>query len=149
MNIRAVSFLTVLLASTSVSAADIEVRAAWVRATVPAQTASGAFMAIVSKAGATLVGVSTPVADEVEVHEMKMEGGVMKMRASPRVPLPAGRTVTFKPGGYHIMLMGLKRQMKPGETVPVTLKIENANRKIDSVQVNAKVRELAEPASPP
>jgi len=132
-----------LLAMTA-CAADIEVKAAWVRATVPAQMVSGAFMEITSKKAATLVGASTSVADETEVHEMKMEDGVMKMRAAPRVVLPAGKTVVFNPGAYHIMLMGLKRQLKPGDSVPLTLKIENANKKIQRVTVKAEVRDLTE-----
>ena len=122
--------------------ADLEVKSAWMRATVPAQMASGAFMDITSKGNATLVGVSTPVAEDAEVHEMRLENGVMKMRAAPRLALPAGKIVLLKPGGYHIMLMGLKQQLKPGAVVPITLKIENAKKKIEAVTVNARVREL-------
>ena len=99
-------------------------------------------MDITSKGNATLVGVSTPVAEDAEVHEMRLEGGIMKMRAAPRLTLPAGKTVTLKPGGYHIMLMELKQQLKPGATVPITLKIENAKKKMESVTVNVEVREL-------
>lgn len=129
-----------------VSAADIEVKSAWVRGTVPAQMMSGAFMEITSKNAATLVGVTTPVAEEAEVHEMRLEGGVMKMRAAPRLELPAGQTVVLKPGGYHVMLMGVKQQLKPGDRVPITLKIESANKKINAVVVKAEVRELTEPS---
>jgi periplasmic copper chaperone A len=136
--------LATLLFSVVASAADIEVKSAWVRGTVPAQMMSGAFMEITSKSGATLVGVSTPAAEDAEVHEMRLEGGVMKMRAAPRLALPAGKAVTLKPGGYHIMLMGLKQQLKPGDIVPITLKVESANKKVDAVTVNAKVRELTE-----
>jgi copper(I)-binding protein len=130
------------------SAADIAVKSAWVRGTVPAQMMSGAFMEITSKNAATLVGVTTPVAEEAEVHEMRLEGGVMKMRAAPRLDLPAGKTVVLKPGGYHVMLMGLKRQLKPGDMVPLTLKIESANKKVNTAVVNAEVRELSEPSRP-
>ena len=136
-------FAGVLVSATGY-AADIEVKSAWVRATVPAQTVSGAYMQITSKAGATLVGVSTPVAEAVEVHEMTMDGGVMKMRAVPRLALSAGKTLTLKPGGYHIMLMGLKQKLKPGDKVSVTLKIENAKKKIQRVQVDAEVRNITE-----
>ena len=129
-------------------AADVEVKSAWVRGTVPAQMMSGAFMEITSKNGATLVGATTPVAEDAEVHEMKLEGGVMKMRAAPRLELPAGKTVTLKPGGYHVMLMGLKQQMKAGDNVALTLKIEGRNKKVETVVVNAEVRDLtAAPAS--
>lgn len=136
--------LAALFASVAARAADVDVKSAWVRGTVPAQMMSGAFMELTSKSGATLVGASTPVADDAEVHEMRLEGGVMKMRPAPRLALPAGRSVTLKPGGYHIMLMGLKRQLKPGDKVPITLKIENANKKVDTVVVNAEVRSLTE-----
>ncbi len=134
--------LTTLLFSVAASAADIEVKSAWVRGTVSAQTMSGAFMEIISKGGATLVGASTPVAEDVEVHEMKLEGGVMKMRAAPRLVLPAGKTVVLKPGGYHIMLMGLKQQLKAGDVVPITLKLESAKREIETVTLSAEVRAL-------
>lgn len=140
--------LTILFASVAAYAADVEVRSAWVRGTVPAQTTSTAYMELTSKSGAFLVGVSTPVAEDAEVHEMKMEGAVMKMRAVPRLALSAGKTVTLAPGGYHVMLMGLKQRLKPGDTVPITLKIENANKKADALIVNAEVRDLAEPSAP-
>lgn len=127
------------------NAADVEIKSAWVRGTVPAQTMSAAYMELISKGGATLLGASTPLAEDAEVHEMRREGGVMKMRAAPRLALPAGETVSLKPGGYHIMLMGLKRQLKPGDTVPITLRIENAHKKTEVVVINAEVHDLAEP----
>ena len=123
-------------------AADVEVKSAWARGTVPAQQVSGAFMALSSKGGAALVGVTTPAADAAEIHEMRLEGGVMKMRAAPRIDLPAGKTVTLKPGGYHIMLMGLKQQLKAGDSIPLTLQVEGRDGKVDNVEVKAEVREL-------
>ena len=137
-----------LFASMEACAADVEIKSAWVRGTVPVQAMGAAYMELTSKGGATLVGASTPVADDAGVHEMRLEGGVMKMRATPRLALPAGETVSLKPGGYHIMLMGLKRQLKPGDTVPITLRIENANKKVDALVVNAEVRALGESAEP-
>ncbi len=124
------------------AAADVEAKSVWARGTVPAQMMSGVFMELGSKGGGTLVGASTPVAEEAEVHEMRLEGGVMKMRAAPRLALPAGKTVTLKPGGYHIMLMGLKQQLKAGDSIPVTLTIEGPDKKVESVTVNAEVRAL-------
>lgn len=139
----------VLLATSVANAADVAVKNAWVRGTVPAQMMSGAFMELTSKRNAALVRVSTPVAEEAEIHEMRLENGVMKMRAVPRLALPAGKTVTLKPGGdYHIMLMGLKRQLKPGSTVPFTLMIERANNKVEAIAVNAEVRELTSSSAP-
>jgi copper(I)-binding protein len=130
------------LFATGALAADVDVKSAWARGTVPAQQVGGVFMELTSKVGAVLVGVTTSVAEDAEVHEMRLEGGVMKMRPAPRLDLPAGQTVSLKPGGYHIMLMGLKQQLKAGETIPLTLKLERKDNKIDSVEVKAEVRGL-------
>jgi hypothetical protein len=131
-----------LIALGAVAHAQVEVKDPWVRATVPAQKATGAFMELTAKDGAVLVGAASPIAGIVEIHEMAMEGGVMKMRAMPRLELPAGRTVQLKSGGYHVMLMELKRQVKKGDTVPITLKFEGKDGKPASVEVSAPVREL-------
>jgi len=102
------------------------VEGAWVRATVAGQHGTGAFMKITAPRPMQLVGVATPVAGVAEVHEMKMEGEVMKMRAMPHLDLPAGRAVELKPGGYHLMLMDLKQSLKAGATVPITLQLRDA-----------------------
>ncbi len=117
----------------------------WVRGTVASQKASGAFMHITSAAGGKLVAASSPVAGVVEVHEMAMDGNVMKMRAVPSLDLPAGKTVQLKPGGYHVMLMDLKQQLKPGETVPLTLTIEGKDGKRETLEVKAPIKPLATP----
>lgn len=131
---------TFMLFALQASAADLEVKDAWARATVAGQKASGAFMTLTSAKGATLVGGSSPVAKSVEIHEMKHEGDVMKMRAVSRVELPAGKAVELT-GSYHIMLMGLSKELKAGDTVPLTLQIESKGKK-ESVSVNAEVRAL-------
>ena len=116
------AFLLAASLSTSLAAQTIEVKDAWVRATVQGQKATGAFMTLTAKSGASLVGVSTPVATVAEVHEMKMEGDVMKMRAMPQgLNLPAGQSVKLNPGGYHVMLMDLKLPLKTNTTIPLTL----------------------------
>jgi len=97
------------------------VEGAWVRSAVPGQHGTGAFMKITAPRPMQLVGVATPVAGVAQVHEMKMEGDVMKMRAVPALDLPAGRAVELKPGGYHLMLMDLKQSLEVGSTVPITL----------------------------
>ena len=104
----------------------VEAAGAWVRSTVQGQKGTGAFMRLTAKAGTRLVGVSSPVAGVAEVHEMKMDGDVMKMRAVPALDLPAGVAVDLKPGGYHVMLMDLKQPVAPGSTVPVTLLFKDA-----------------------
>lgn len=102
------------------------IEGAWVRSTVGGQHGTGAFMKITAPKAMQLVGVATPVAGVAEVHEMKMEGDVMKMRPIPALDLPAGRTVELKPGGYHLMLMELKQSLKAGSSIPLTLLLRDA-----------------------
>jgi copper(I)-binding protein len=124
-------------------AQTVEVKNAWVRSTVAAQTASGAFMEITSREAVQLVGVSTPVADSAEVHEMRMDGNVMKMRAVDKLALPAGKPLVLGPGGYHLMLLGLKHPLTPGTRVPLSLQIESASGKRSTVNVSAEVRDAS------
>ena len=124
--------------------AQTTVKEPWVRGTVAGQKATGMFGQITSTAGGQLVSASSPVAGVVEVHEMVMDGNVMKMRAITGLELPAGKAVELKPGGYHVMLMDLKQELKSGESVPVTLVIEGAGGKRESVEVKAPVKALAD-----
>jgi len=117
---------------------------AWVRGTVAGQKATGLFAQITSTSGGRLVSASSPVAGVVEVHEMVMDGNVMKMRALPSLELPAGKTVELKPGGYHMMLLDLKQALNTGESVPVTLVIEGAGGKRETLEVKAPVKALAD-----
>ena len=106
------------------AAAQVTVKDAWVRATVPQQKATGAFLQLTAATDSRLVGVSSSVVPVVELHEMAMDNNVMKMRQIAALELPAGKSVELKPGGYHLMLMDLKQQVKEGDTVPLTLVIE-------------------------
>ncbi len=124
------------------AAAQVTVGDPWVRATVPQQKATGAFMSITAAKGARLVDAKSPVAGVVEIHEMAMENNIMKMRAIPGLELPAGKAVELKPGGYHVMLMDLKEQMKEGQSVPITLVVEDKDKKRETVEVKAMVRPL-------
>ena len=134
------TFIAILtLTSTTLYAQTIEVKDAWVRASVQGQMATGAFMKLKSKDGAQLVSVSTPVAGIAEVHEMRMDADVMKMRAVPALNLPAGKTVELKPGGYHVMLMDLKTTLKKDSTVPMTLLFKDAAGKESRVQLQVPV----------
>lgn len=142
----AIALLT--LASGTALAADVDVKAPWVRGTVTGQQATGAFMEVTSKAGATIVSVSSPVAGVTEIHEMKMDGGVMKMRAVARLDLPAGKPVKLAPGGYHVMLMDLKQALKKGDFVPLTLKVEGKDKAVESIEIKAEVRDLTAAAPP-
>ncbi len=109
------------------AAAQVDVQNAWARATVKGQSATGAFMLITAKEGAKLVGGSSPLAGVTQVHEMKMEGGVMKMaEVKGGLDLPAGKTVELKPGGYHVMLMDLKEPLAKDTTLALTLVFKDA-----------------------
>jgi periplasmic copper chaperone A len=116
-------FLCIGALATAANAAQPlpKVEGAWVRAAVPGQQGTGAFMKLTSPRATQLVGVATPVAGTAEVHEMKMEGDVMRMRPVPKLDLPAGKTVELKPGGYHLMLLDLKGAVAAGSSVPLTL----------------------------
>jgi len=134
------SLLSLALAGTAL--AQVTVSDPWVRATVAAQKASGAFMKLTADKGARLVEARSPVAGVVEIHEMALENNVMKMRAIAGVDLPAGTPVEFKPGGYHVMLMELKGPLNVGDTVPITLVFEGSDKARQSVEVKASVRAL-------
>ncbi|AVO48417.1 hypothetical protein C6568_03465 [Melaminivora suipulveris] len=122
--------------------AEVTISDAWVRATVPQQQATGAFMQIRSSEAVRLVQVQSPVAGVAEVHEMAMEGDVMKMRALPALPVPASQALTLRPGGHHVMLLDLKQQVKAGDSVPLSLIFESADGQRQTVQVQATARAL-------
>ncbi|BET12700.1 copper chaperone PCu(A)C [Pandoraea sputorum] len=136
------------MASASVFAqSQVDVSDAWARGTVPGQTSSAVYMTLQAHQATTLLSVSTPAAANAEVHEMKLEGTVMKMRALPKgLPLEANKPVALKPGSYHIMLTDLKGPLKKGDTVPVTLKFETADHKTSEQLVKATVRDLTSAA---
>lgn len=117
-----------LLASISCASAwaQVKVEQAWARATVQGQKATGAFMKITAPQATRLVAVSTPAAGVAEIHEMKMDGGVMKMRAMPALELPAQQAVELKPGGYHLMLMDLKAPLAKDSSLALTLTFRDA-----------------------
>ncbi len=133
----------VLAVAAATASAQTTVQEPWVRGTVAQQKATGMFARITSAQGGKLVSVSSPVAGVVEVHEMTMDGSVMKMRAVPALDLPAGKAVALTPGGFHVMLMDLKQPLKEGDSVPLTLVIEGKDGKRETVEVKAPVRPLA------
>lgn len=106
----------------------ITVTGAQARATVPGQKAGGAFLRLQNEGSAAdrLIAASSPVSGRVELHTMRLEGDVMRMRQIDAIELPAGGQVELKPGGMHLMLMELKSPLKPGDTVPLTLRFEKA-----------------------
>jgi periplasmic copper chaperone A len=130
--------LTVLSGAALAQSSDVKVTDAWARATPAGAQAAAAYVTVESPAGDRLTGVSTPVAQTADIHEMTMDGNVMKMRQVDGVDLPAGKAVTLKPGGYHIMLTGLSKPLKEGDTFPLTLDFAKAGSRQVTVSV-AKV----------
>jgi copper(I)-binding protein len=139
-----IKHLLTLCAATLSTAAIAQVTAsnAWVRATVPVQKTAGAFMSLQSVKAVRVVGASSPVAGTVELHKMEMAGQTMKMQAVDAISLPAGEKVELAKSGYHFMFMGLKAQLKEGDTVPVTLMLEDAAKKRDTVTINVPVKPI-------
>ena len=135
---------TALLATTALTAfaqgEAIKVENAWVRFTVPGQMATGAFMTLSAKNGAKLVSVSSPVAGVAQVHEMKMQAGVMTMaRIKDGLDLPAGKAVELKSGGNHVMLMDLKSTLVQGANVPLTLVFKDAKGVQSQLEIKVPV----------
>ena len=125
-------------------AQNVDVKDAWVRTSVQGQKATGAFMQLTASQPTTLVGVASPVAGVAEVHEMKMDGDVMRMRALPNgLALPAGKTVALTPGGYHVMLMDLKATLPKDSTIPLTLTFKNAKGEQSQVELKVPVATTA------
>ena len=141
-NIKRAAIALSLMGLAFQASAQTKVDDAWVRATVPTQTASGAFMTVTADSDSKLLSVATPIAKDVQIHEMSMQNDVMRMGPVNSVDLPAGKAVKLDPNGYHVMLMGLTGQLKEGESVPLTLTVENAKGEKETVEVKASVRSL-------
>jgi copper(I)-binding protein len=125
------------LAQTAAAGA-IKIENAYTRATVPGQQVAGGFMKIENKGAADqLVSASSPAAGEVQLHEMAMDGNVMKMRQVKDIAVPAGGAVELKPGGLHLMFMNIKAPLAAGQTVPVKLKFAKAGEVEVKMPVNA------------
>ncbi len=146
--IQTTALLAALVAGNAIAqTAAVKVEGAWARASVPGQMGTGAFMKLTAKDGARLVGAASPAAGVTEVHEMKMEGDVMKMRAIPALDLPAGKAVELKPGGYHIMLLDLKAPLAKDTTVPLTLTFKDAKGAESKLELKVPVAARA-PGNP-
>lgn len=131
-----------LLSTPAFAQPQVSVTDPWIRATVPAQKATGAFMQLKAAKTARLIAASSPAAGRVEIHQMEMQGQTMRMHAVDGIDLPAGQPVNLASGGYHIMLLDLKRQMKEGEQVPLTLTVQGADGKRESVNLDVPVKPL-------
>jgi periplasmic copper chaperone A len=134
------AFLLVAATTGAARAQDVDIRGAWVRTAVPGQKATGAFMVLTAKNASRLVSVASPVADVVELHEMRMDGDVMRMRSiTDGLDLPAGKAVVLKPGGRHAMLMDLKTGLPKDSTIPLILTFRRPNGKESVVTLQAPV----------
>lgn len=143
------SLAAVLLSVASAASAQVAVSDAWVRATVPQQQSSGAFMKLTAPTGMRLVEVRSPIAGVVEIHEMAIQGDVMRMRAVDGVDLPSGKSVELRPGGYHVMLMALNRTLNAGDSVPLTLVFETPDKRRETLELRAPVRPFTGGAGAP
>lgn len=133
--------LAFFFASAAIHAEEaVTIAHAWVRATAPGQRVAGAYLEISSAAPSKLVAASSPVAGSVEIHSMRLENGIMKMRQLESLELPAKQTVKFEPGGLHIMLLALKRPLKLGDKIPLRLTLQRADSSTTVVEVQAEVR---------
>lgn len=121
------------------SAAPVTVLAPWARASVQGQRTSGAYMTLVAQEPLTLVGASSPVARTAELHEMKLEGDVMRMRQLEALPIKARETLQLKPGGYHLMLVDLKAPLAPNTSIPLTLDFRTASGEARQVSLQVPV----------
>ena len=133
--------LSIVASAVPAQPQPIEVSNAWARATVPAQKTAGAYLDIRSGSAARLVGAATPQAGVAEIHHTVHQGGVVKMLPVKAIELPPGRTVRLAPGGYHIMLAGLRGQLKKGDSMPLTLRVEGADGMMQEIEVKVEVRE--------
>lgn len=131
-----------LLGLATHASAQVQVSDAWARATVPGQHSSGAFMTLTADSDSKLLSVKSPVAKEVQIHEMSMKDDVMRMGSVDAVALPAGQAVKLDPEGYHVMLMGLTGQIKEGDQVPLTLTVEDAKGDKQTLEIQAPARSL-------
>ena len=120
-----VLLVALFVALPSLAQTRLQVEGAWIRASA-SPTGTGAYMRLIAGEPLTLVGATSPMAGVAEVHEMKLDGDVMRMRAVDALPLPVGQAVELKPGGLHLMLMDLKTPLQGDVRVPVTLLLRDA-----------------------
>ena len=149
--LRTAALSVLTLASLAVQA-QVRVKEPWVRATVAQQKATGAFMQITSTEPVRLVEVKSDAAKIVEIHEMRMDGDRMMMKAVSGLDLVPGKPLELKPGSYHVMLIDVVKPVNAGDKVPLTLVVEGRDGKRSSVEVSAEARAMnaaaASPAAP-
>lgn len=130
-----------LLTGVAHGADPVQVSEAWAKATVPGQKVGGVYMKIIARENMRLTAVKTAAAETAQVHQMKMENGIMRMRSVPSLELPAGKTVKLEPGGYHIMLFNLRQSLVAGQKLKLELTVEDASKRQHRIAVEAVVRD--------
>jgi len=134
------------LSSTSSSTAfvrdenEVSIRDGWVQEGPPSQTITAAYMTIENHTGADIAlrSANTEVAQTIELHKMELIDGIMKMHRVGTIDIPAGGTAELKPGGYHLMVIGLKKELKEGDKVTITLAFSNDLRKTITIPVKPR-----------
>lgn len=118
------------------AAPDIQLGDAWARATTAGKSATTAYLTIANRGAAddALVGV-TSASGTAQVHSTSMEGGIMRMRALERLPIPSGEAVNLAPGGTHVMLTGLKAPLAAGDRLELTLRFEKSGKRTVAASV--------------
>lgn len=138
---KIVQLIALSLFSLSVYAAEpLTITDAWARATAPGQDVGAAYMTLKSATAAKVIKAETAAADTVEIHEMSMKDGVMKMRMMETLDLPAGKAVALAPGGFHFMLFDLKSPLKAGTTIELTLTVKDQQGKTSKQAVKIPVK---------
>lgn len=147
-NFAFIAMASILCATAFSTYADVTVTEPWVRGVVKGQTETGAFMTLKSTEATRLIGATSPVAKVVQIHEMKMHGDMMMMRPVKALPVPANTPFELKPeGSYHVMLIGLMKPLAKGDMVPIKLTFSSKGGTKSTVDVQAEVRDLAEPTA--
>jgi len=141
---KLLSLLSLFLFSLIIGSADaadkLVISDAWVRATAPGQQVGAAYMTLKSNADITVTKVQSNVTGSVEIHEMAMNNGVMKMRMKDSLPLSAGKPFKLGPDGFHLMLFDLKKPLKPGDQVAFTLEFKDKNGKVETQKISAPIK---------
>ena len=105
---------------------SVTIKNAWVRESIPPQKMTAAYLVIHNEGMATaLISASTPVAEVAEIHVMTTDGNIMRMKKIERLPIPEDGSATLQPGGNHLMLIGLRRDLAPGDSIALTLTFAN------------------------
>jgi len=138
MNKTIALLLAGCLLATPALADTVVIENAWVRATAPGQKVAAGFMDLTADVDMTLIGGSSPISEDFELHFMRMQDGVMEMRQLTEIALPKNKTISLEPGDLHVMFIGLKRQIKPGQKIPMTLQVKSKNGKEKQIKVEAE-----------